>query len=88
MTGFLRLNAPSFWFRPPGLISTLLQPIAAIVGLVAEKRRQRPGWRASVPVLCVGNLTVGGTGKTTAVLDRSGRTAHEGRNIQTAIIAL
>lgn len=69
MTGFLRLNAPSFWFRPPGLISTLLQPIAAIVGLAAQKRRQRTGWRASVPVLCVGNLTVGGTGKTTAVLD-------------------
>ncbi|BCI66945.1 tetraacyldisaccharide 4'-kinase [Acetobacter aceti] len=69
MTGFLRLSAPSFWFRPPGLISTLLEPIATIVGLVAQKRRQRTGWRAPVPVLCVGNLTVGGTGKTTTALD-------------------
>nr|WP_291364394.1 tetraacyldisaccharide 4'-kinase [Acetobacter sp. UBA5411] len=69
MTGFLRLSAPSFWFRPPGLISTLLKPIASIVGLAAQKRRQRTGWRAPVPVLCVGNLTVGGTGKTTTVLD-------------------
>ncbi|WP_407066078.1 tetraacyldisaccharide 4'-kinase [Acetobacter sp.] len=63
------MNAPAFWFRPPGLLSGLLNPLAVIVGLVATGRRRRSGWRASVPVLCVGNLTVGGTGKTTTVLD-------------------
>ncbi|AQS84372.1 MAG: tetraacyldisaccharide 4'-kinase [Acetobacter aceti] len=78
MTGILRLRAPSFWFRPPGFFSTLLSPLAYLVGQVAKARRKRPGWQASVPVLCVGNLTVGGTGKTTTVLDLIERLRQRG----------
>lgn len=65
----LRFHAPAFWFRPPGWASRLLQPLASVVAQIARRRRRRKGWRTPVPVLCVGNLTVGGTGKTTAVLD-------------------
>ena len=65
----LRIHAPAFWFRAPGWTSRLLQPVALVVAAIARRRRCRQGWRAPVPVLCVGNLTVGGTGKTTAVLD-------------------
>jgi tetraacyldisaccharide 4'-kinase len=42
----------------------LLAPLAAIYGAVAAWRMTRPGAAAGVPVLCVGNLTVGGAGKT------------------------
>ena len=43
----------------------ILAPLAWIYGAIAGARLQRPaGYRSSLPVLCVGNLTAGGTGKT------------------------
>ncbi len=47
-----------------------LAPLSWLFGLIAKRRRtavlsgRRVPWRAPVPVLVVGNLTVGGTGKT------------------------
>jgi tetraacyldisaccharide 4'-kinase len=38
----------------------------------------RPGWRATVPVICCGNATVGGAGKTTLALDLGARLAGRG----------
>lgn len=62
------MQAPGFWFRPPGWQSALLAPVAAVVGAVAARRFSRaPDFRAPVPVLCVGNPTVGGAGKTPTV---------------------
>ena len=58
------MRAPGFWWRKPGLGSALLSPIAAVYGAVAAHRLTRPGARAGVPVICVGNPTVGGAGKT------------------------
>jgi tetraacyldisaccharide 4'-kinase len=47
---------------------------------MTARRVARPGWRASVPVVCCGNVTLGGAGKTTLVLDLarrlSGRDVH------------
>ena len=40
----------------------------------------RPGFRASVPVLCCGNPTVGGSGKTTLALDLVARLRARGRH--------
>lgn len=64
----MSLKAPAFWLRSPGVLSTLLSPAAWIVGQVAAARRRHPGVAVPVPVLCCGNLTMGGTGKTTVVL--------------------
>src|SRR5882724_11688816 len=58
------MKAPAFWWQKPGLTSTLLSPLAAIYGSVAERRLARRGARVGVPVICVGNPTVGGAGKT------------------------
>jgi tetraacyldisaccharide 4'-kinase len=58
------MRAPRFWWNRPGAMAALLSPFAAIYGSVAARRLARPGVRASVPVICVGNLTVGGAGKT------------------------
>lgn len=57
------------WYGEPAR-GALLQPLAYIYGAVVSARRRayRAGWlrsgRAGRPVVVVGNLTVGGTGKT------------------------
>jgi tetraacyldisaccharide 4'-kinase len=58
------------WYskRPPPL---LLQPLAAIYGAIARRRRQHLSATAvplTVPVIVVGNISVGGTGKTPLVI--------------------
>jgi tetraacyldisaccharide 4'-kinase len=58
------MREPGFWWRSNGAAARLLAPVAAAYGFVAARRMARPGWRAGVPVLCIGNFTVGGSGKT------------------------
>jgi tetraacyldisaccharide 4'-kinase len=62
------LREPGFWWRRPGLASALLTPFGKAYGAIAEKRMARTGTRAGVPVLCVGNFTLGGAGKTPTAL--------------------
>lgn len=59
------MRAPGFWRGPaPTLLAQALRPAAALYGAVAAARMGRRGARAGVPVVCIGNFTVGGTGKT------------------------
>jgi tetraacyldisaccharide 4'-kinase len=60
------IREPAFWWRKGG--GSLLAPLAAIYGAVAWSRIQAQGQRAGVPVICLGNLTAGGAGKTPAAL--------------------
>jgi tetraacyldisaccharide 4'-kinase len=62
------MREPAFWWRKAGLRAGLLAPLAAAYGAVAARRMARPGVRAKTPVLCVGNFTLGGSGKTPTVL--------------------
>ena len=62
----LWMREPAFWWQPGG--GALLSPLAAVYGAVAALRMQSPGQRVGVPVICLGNLTVGGAGKTPAAL--------------------
>ncbi len=57
---------PAFWWRPG--TGALLTPLAALYGAVAALRMQSSGQDAGLPVICLGNLTVGGAGKTPAAL--------------------
>ncbi|HMA48644.1 MAG TPA: tetraacyldisaccharide 4'-kinase [Magnetospirillaceae bacterium] len=58
------MRAPSFWYRR-GLFSTLLAPFGWIWAVGARLRAGRsPRHRSPIPVICVGNLSVGGVGKT------------------------
>jgi tetraacyldisaccharide 4'-kinase len=72
------MRAPGFYFRPPGFASRMLAPLAAIYGAVAAARMRRAGARASVPVICVGNPTLGGAGKTPTALAIAGLLAGMG----------
>ena len=62
------MRAPEFWARP-GILPTLLAPAAAIWSLAAKLRQAgaKPV-RVGIPVLCAGNLVVGGAGKTPTAL--------------------
>jgi tetraacyldisaccharide 4'-kinase len=60
------MQAPRFWWQPGK--GMLLSPLAALYGAVAWLRMRRPGRSVGVPVICLGNLTVGGAGKTPAAL--------------------
>lgn len=64
------MKAPSFWGdQRPGLKARLLGPAGAAVSLGGWLRRAttRPH-RAGAPVICVGNVVVGGAGKTPTTL--------------------
>ncbi|WP_435256929.1 tetraacyldisaccharide 4'-kinase [Thioclava sp. FR2] len=57
----------SFWQNSPnklGLWANLLRPLGAIYAAVTARRVKQAGYRAKVPVICIGNLTAGGAGKT------------------------
>jgi tetraacyldisaccharide 4'-kinase len=58
------MREPGFWWRSDAAAARLLAPAAAAYGFVAARRMAQPGWGAGVPVLCIGNFTVGGSGKT------------------------
>jgi tetraacyldisaccharide 4'-kinase len=58
------MRAPAFWWKAPGFQAAALAPFGAIYGAVAGARLGRTGARASVPVICIGDPTVGGAGKT------------------------
>lgn len=62
------MREPAFWWREAGLAAGLLAPLAALYGAVASARLTQRGARAAVPVVCIGNLTVGGAGKTPLTL--------------------
>jgi tetraacyldisaccharide 4'-kinase len=62
------MRDPAFWWRPAGMAAGLLSPLGAIYGAVAGARMARPGREAGVPVVCIGNLTLGGAGKTPAAI--------------------
>jgi tetraacyldisaccharide 4'-kinase len=83
------MRAPDFWNESPGssvsLLAGLLRPVGAAIDAAGRLRRAivRP-YCAQVPVICVGNLVVGGSGKTPVALSLAGLLARRG--IATAIV--
>lgn len=60
----------SWWQARPDLLARLLTPLAWFASLIVRLRlrQHRRAWRASCPVIVVGNLVVGGAGKTPTVI--------------------
>ncbi len=71
------MRAPDFW-RHDGVLPAVLAPAAALWAAATARRVARPGWRAPARVICCGNATVGGTGKTTLALDLGARLRRRG----------
>lgn len=71
--------APRFWWEG-GVAGWLLSPAGALVGAVAARRMAQPAQgRLSIPVICVGNPTVGGAGKTPTAIALAAMLKDEGR---------
>lgn len=75
------MREPSFWWRATGLEARALAPFAAIYGVVAGYRMDRRGKAAGVPVICIGNLTVGGAGKTPTAVAVARLLINAGRRV-------
>ena len=61
----IKINKPKFWDRKIGLISILFFPLSLIViffTFLKKKITKTRGFK--IPVICVGNIYLGGTGKT------------------------
>lgn len=76
------MRAPGFWSNPPddpGLAARMLAPLAWIWAAVTRRRLARPpAARLRVPVICIGNVTAGGSGKTPVVIALAVRLASRG----------
>jgi tetraacyldisaccharide 4'-kinase len=68
----MMFQAPEFWSHQ-GLIPKTLSPLSPLTSWMTARRVAQPGWPAPIPVICCGNATVGGAGKTTVVIDLAKR---------------
>lgn len=75
------VSEPSWWYGERGAWQArLLSPLAAIVGAIASRSiRKATPYRSALPVICIGNFTAGGSGKTPLALLVGRLVAAEGR---------
>lgn len=73
------MREPAFWDRD-GIAARLLAPLGRLYDAAGRRRgRGVTAFDAGVPVICVGNATSGGTGKTPLAIDLTRRLQRRGR---------
>jgi tetraacyldisaccharide 4'-kinase len=76
------MNAPAFWQSGTrSVLPVLLSPLSVLVAASTGRRVAQDGWVAPVPVICCGNASVGGAGKTTLALDLGRRLRARGHRV-------
>ena len=75
------MRPPEFWQHDGGA-GRLLAPLGAVYAAAGRwRRRHQAPFDPGVPVVCVGNVTAGGTGKTPAALALAALLAEGGRRV-------
>lgn len=78
----MKLTSPSYWKSKHNPISLLFLPISILYQVGAKIRKIfSVSYRAKIPVICVGNITVGGGGKTPIVMALAERLSQKGVNV-------
>lgn len=75
------MKTPKFW-NNKGLISTLLLPISSIYGAITQLRiKFSTPYKCSAKVICIGNITAGGVGKTPIAIAMAEKYIKEGKKV-------
>ena len=77
------IKSPNFWYQKRGLLSYALWPLGVLYGVATAFRLKKfkGALRAKCPVICVGNINVGGTGKTPTTIALVERLQARGHTI-------
>ena len=65
----MKLKKPKFWdYKKPNLYSYLLFPFSIILSLISKIKSKPKSTNSNIKTICVGNIYVGGTGKTSLAI--------------------
>ena len=80
------MRAPAWWYDEGGVAARLLSPLGLVyAGLTARRLARGTPYRVSVPVICVGNLDAGGSGKTPVAMALAQRLG--GRGVEVHVVS-
>ena len=66
----MKLKKPKFWdYKKPHLYSYLLLPCSIILGLISKIKSKPKFTNSYIKTVCIGNIYVGGTGKTSLAIN-------------------
>ena len=72
--------APKFW-NNRGVVSTILLPFSWVYGAIVQFRLRKSGYKSKAKVICVGNVTAGGVGKTPVCMALAEKYISEGKKV-------
>jgi tetraacyldisaccharide 4'-kinase len=78
------MRTPAFWQADPdtpGPFAGMLRPLGMIYAALTARRVAGTGYLARIPIVCVGNLHAGGTGKTPTVIAVTQHLLAQGRKV-------
>ena len=77
------IRTPKFWHQPRGILAFGLWPFGRLFGGITALRQRwaKKATRASCPVICIGNINAGGTGKTPTTIAMAEHLQGRGRRV-------